>query len=390
MATTNPRLTELHIEGFKSIQNQTIPLSPLTVLIGANGAGKSNLIQFFGMLSEMVNGRLQKWVAQKAGADQILYFGTKETPVIQSKVTIGFPQLKPPFQYGYSFVLAANDANSLYYQTEKVHWEGGPFRLSFDPDLKNDGGMESKLHAWPSTEGTIPVQNETHIKKLAKDVRKMLQECQAFQFHDTSVESRLRKPSAERLDRSLAANGSNLPTWLYRLQQTHPQQFDFIQKNIAQVFPDFGGFELSPDPVTGMVSLLWYHKQSRDLFAAHQLSDGTLRFIALCALLLQPTELMPDIVLIDEPELGLHPAALQLVAAMARSVVKQGKQIIMTTQSSTFLSCFAPENVVVVERKDGASIFKPALNLGISLDDWLKEYESLGTLWEMNLLGGRP
>jgi predicted ATPase len=119
---------------------------------------------------------------------------------------------------------------------------------------------------------------------------------------------------------------------------------------------------------------------------AHVLSDGTLRFICLATLLLQPPQLMPDIILIDEPELGLHPYAINLLAQMLKRAAET-KQVIVSTQSVELLNAMAPEDVVVAGRDNGATTLKRLDSA--DLTDWLEDY-SLGELWKRNVLGGRP
>jgi predicted ATPase len=117
------------------------------------------------------------------------------------------------------------------------------------------------------------------------------------------------------------------------------------------------------------------------------LSDGTLRFICLTTLLLQPKSLLPDTLLIDEPELGLHPFAINLLADMLQEAA-ESKQVIVSTQSVELLNAFQPEDVVVVQREEDASVFKRLDKAALS--DWLADDYSLGELWKRNILGGRP
>lgn len=380
----NPRLLELHIEGFKSIKDQTIPLQPLTVLIGANGAGKSNLVGFVSMLSRMLTGGLQEWIKSQAGANNILHFGANRTSSLRAKIQ---------FETGkgrnfYEFTLKPNTELGLYVDREVVGFQKSGTENFFEVPLESSQGWESKLanaRATSTLPGLTPSQSKT-----CSVIATMLRECQAYQFHDTTPFSRIRTPSGDHLNRFLHQYGGNLPTWLHRLEHTHPESFTYIEQTISDVFTDFGGFVLEVDPVSRIIPLQWKHKATGDVFAAHHLSDGTIRFIALCSLLLQPIELMPDIVLIDEPELGLHPTALHILAAMAQSVVAQGKQVIMTTQSPNFLSNFTPKDVVVVESEEGRSVFRAMKDREEDLAMWLEKFESLGVLWQMNLLGGQP
>lgn len=380
----NPRLVEIQIEGFKSIRKQTIPLQPLTVLIGANGAGKSNLVQFISLVAHLQTGSLQRWVRLRGGANELLHFGSKNTDAIKARLD---------FETGsgrnfYSFELSPNTNDEFVIWNEKVGYQQDGSEGYFVVDLPSDAGRESFYSVHKHGE---PFQGFSQVQLRTADViGAFLKEFQSFQFHDTTPEARIRQSSEPHLNRFLGNNGANLAAWLLRLQVTHPNSFAMIEATVRRAFPDFGRFELTEDPLNGKIQFLWQHRRSEGTFRASQFSDGTLRFIALCALFLQPIELMPDVILVDEPELGLHPTALQILSGMAQSVVAQGKQVILTTQSPAFLSTFAPENVVVVERDGECSVFRSMMDKTEELQEWLVNFESLGALWEMNLLGGKP
>jgi predicted ATPase len=149
--------------------------------------------------------------------------------------------------------------------------------------------------------------------------------------------------------------------------------------------PFFDDFLLYPEPDNlDRIRLRWRHKKSEENWDISQLSDGTLRFICLSTLLLQPNS--PDLIIIDEPELGLHPAAMELLVEMIRSVATKS-QVIISTQAVSMVNQFAPEEIIVVEREKDESVFNRKNSK--ELEMWLDEY-SMGELWEMNVIGGRP
>jgi predicted ATPase len=151
--------------------------------------------------------------------------------------------------------------------------------------------------------------------------------------------------------------------------------------------PDFADFILEPSQLNEREILLkWTHKGRDYEFGSHQLSDGSLRFVALATLLLQPEEKLPLLIALDEPELGLHPAALEVLAGMARAASLHG-QVVFATQSSVFLDDFEPEDVVVVNSRSGASEFKRLSSEELAA--WREEY-TLGEIWEKNVVGGGP
>ena len=132
-------------------------------------------------------------------------------------------------------------------------------------------------------------------------------------------------------------------------------------------------------------ALLQIHESPDKYFAAKDLSDGSIRFIALATLLLQPT--LPKVIIIDEPELGLHPVAIAKLCSMIKSASERGCQIIISTQSADLISHFNACDVITVDRKDGQSVFNRLDNE--SLQQWLQDY-SLGELWTKSIIHGQP
>ena len=220
---------------------------------------------------------------------------------------------------------------------------------------------------------------------IAGHVRHDLDSYRIYHFHDTSSSARVKQTGDVDDNRRLHTDACNLAAFLYRLQQKSAGHFQNIEDTIRQIAPFFEGFQLRPSELNpDKIRLEWREKGSENYFNAHALSDGTLRFICLATLLLQPT--MPAVILLDEPELGLHPAAISLLAALLESAA-QKTQVLVATQSVTLINQFTPELVWVVERENRASVFKQLESADMSA--WLENY-SLGELWEKNILGGRP
>ena len=212
-------------------------------------------------------------------------------------------------------------------------------------------------------------------------------EWQVYHVHDTSKSSILRKTAKLHDNASLRPDGANLPAFLYRLKQKHPESYRLIRRTVQRVAPFFDDFLLIPDPLNEeTIRLAWKHRDSDQYFGASSLSDGSLRFIVLATLFLQPESLRPSLILVDEPELGLHPFAITLLAAMIQQAAAN-TQVILSTQSPQLLDHFAPEDVLVAERiAGGTQLTRLDSN---RLAEWLEDY-SLGQLWEKNEIGGRP
>jgi predicted ATPase len=345
------QLSRIQVEGYKSIAKCDLPLRPLNVVVGPNGAGKSNLIQAFGLLGSIVNATLQLSVARAGGASTVLHGGPKRTARLRLHTFFGANQ------YEAVLVPAAND--DLVFERETCYFHGPGHVAPYD-EVIGAGTRESNL----------PQAAKERPGKVPAYCYEAMRSWRVFHFHDNA---------------DLRADGANVAPFLYRLRATAPDHYRRIVDSIRLVAPFFEDFNLRPDRVNeGRIQLEWRQVGSDQYFNAHALSDGTLRFILLSTLLLQPEP--PSVVVIDEPELGLHPFAITQLSDMLRAT-SVGHQVIVATQSVTLLNQLEAGDVIVVEQHDGSSSFTrpepPAL------EAWLGEY-ALGELWEKNVLGGRP
>ena len=236
--------------------------------------------------------------------------------------------------------------------------------------------------------------SETNLLRAADDgnqtasvALRLLRSCRLFHFHDTSESSAARQPCYVEANRFLYPDAGNLAAMLYLFREQHPTAYRRISATVRQMVPDFAGFVLEPSKLNERQILLnWTHKDREYEFGPHQLSDGSLRFIALATLLLQPEEKLPLLIALDEPELGLHPAALEILAGMSRAV-SEHSQLVFATQSSVFLDHFEPQNILVVNSRSGTSEFQ---RLDVEkLAAWRADY-SMGEIWEKNVVGGGP
>jgi len=373
MAETIKKLT---IEGYRSIRKlEDFPLHSLNVLIGPNGAGKSNFISFFRLLREMVDQRLQVALqTTEGGADACLYLGPKITQQLVGKLYFG--------RNGYEFTLAPTQDNRLILVDEVVVFFG---------DFKNShtsigsGQFEAKLKDRREEPGNRGAQHG-----VASYVFDAVSSWVVYHFHDTSLNAAVRRPRAINDNVALRQNAENLAPFLYRLKQTSPASYLRVRDAARLAAPFFDDFHLRPIPGrSDEIQLEWLQTDSDYPFRAHQLSDGTLRFICMATALLQPEP--PPTMLFDEPELGLHPYALTLLGNLFKQAAEADgfttNQLIISTQSAPLLNEFSPEDIVIVERSNGESTFR-RLN-STDLSEWLDDY-TLGELWQKNLLGGRP
>ena len=363
------KLTRIEIAGFKSIKDVKFDLHSMNVLIGANGSGKSNFVSFFKLLNSMIPNEMQTYVGAAGGASSLLYYGSDLTPQLQATLYFECKQRKNA--YHMRLVHAAPD--TLMFADESIYYLGKGY---VKPKIEQLGAGHKET-ALPEFAAKGDV--------TARTVRYILNQCRVFQFHDTSENARIRKAGYIEDNRNLRLDGGNLAAFLYMLKETKADYYRSIVETVHQVAPFFGNFDLHPrmtDPQN--IILNWYEQGSQYLFGPHQLSDGTLRAMALITLLLQPE--LPDIIILDEPELGLHPYALNILASLLRSASKS-TQVILATQSALLVDQFEPEDVVVVKRQGPESAFQRLDSQALA--EWLKEY-SLSELWEKNVLGGVP
>ena len=365
-------IDKLTIRGFKSIRAlEDFKLTNLNVLIGANGSGKSNFVSFFSLLRSIVEQGMQKTVEKQGGAGAHLFMGPEITEEIVGKVYFGLN--------GYEFTLQPTVRDRLVFGEEVAYFEGveyGPTRRTL-----GSGHTESKLESRKND------MTSERTRDVPAYVYGAVSSWVVYHFHDTSETAAVRRSGSTRDYEELRPDAGNLAAFILRMRKHDEEAYDLIRDTICLVAPFFDDFKLRPERKRSRdsrVSLEWTQKGSNYPFQPWQLSDGTLRFICLAAALLQPEP--PATILFDEPELGLHPYALSVLAGLLKQAASR-IQVIVSTQSAPLLNEFEPEDVIVVDRRKGASEFRrlKAENLA----EWLREY-SVGEIWQKNLIDGGP
>jgi predicted ATPase len=362
-------LDAIEVDGYKSIRSAKIELGAVNVLIGANGAGKSNLLSLFGLLADLADNRLQLHIGREGGADAILHFGRKKTAALRISLRFG-PD-------GYEAVLVPGSGDMLVFEDEAtLLWEaagGLPTRTRLGPT----GHKETELPWHPVS------MNDTF--EDTKRVLEAVSGWRRFHFHDTGKSAPAKQKRKLDDNRVLRAEGDNLAPFLFALKTVAAGSYRRIVEAVRAVAPFFDDFVLAPDVLNPeVIQLAWRHRTDDALFTADSLSDGTLRFLCLATLLCQPE--LPSLIVIDEPELGLHPFAITQLAALVRAAASKS-QVLLATQSVTLLDQFDAGEVIVAERSNGESVFRRLDRE--ALEAWKQEY-SLGELWLKNVLGGRP
>ena len=397
------RLDKISLSNFKTVcELEDFEPGALTVLIGPNGAGKSNFISFFDMMSRSLSDEsaFPNYVAERGGASKLLHDGPSATDYISAIIELGTPNGKN--HYCFYLHYAAGDA--LFFSREHhqhhprqdgdeaVDWFGIELEdpIYRDGDEHNPGEIRTGLQ-FPG------LLIHADYDAPAAVTRDFFRGITPYQFHNTSAVARMRTKWRVSDNRRLKSDAANIAPMLLRLKERESGRYRRIVDTIRLILPFFSDFELEPD--YGYLLLAWRERHSDEIFDVSQASDGMLRVISLVTLLLQPEDSLPDVLILDEPELGLHPYAINVIGGLIRAASTK-TQVIVATQSAAMVDCFDPEDVVVVGREecavesDGhivgegrATVFRRLDS--DSLSEWLEDY-SLSELWEKNVIGGRP
>lgn len=366
------------IENFKSICKLDLELKPINILIGANGAGKSNFIGFFKLTNRVYEHKLERHIGNNI--DSFLRFGRKESDFIY-----GFFDFDNKYAVSYKIFPTVSkntgyldEENYLFNQANDLEKDYKRWKIVYQNiEIPENGLGLEELFDEASTKASSfsSIGGNSYFNSF-----------KTYHFQDTGEKSPMKQANKISDNRYLRENGENLAAYLYYLQKKHPKNFKIIEANIRSVAPFFDRFDLAPDRSNeNQIELSWLEKESDYFFNAYALSDGTLRFIALTTLLLQPD--LPKTIIIDEPELGLHPFAINKLAAMIKQAAAKGSQVIVSTQSSDLVDNFEPEDVIAVDRKDEQSVFR-RLN-SEDYEEWLEDY-TLGEIWSKNIVGAMP
>jgi predicted ATPase len=371
MNTPPDPLRRVLVQGFKSIESCNLELTRLNVIIGSNGAGKSNFISLFRMMQAAVDGKFQYFVTKNGGIDAMLRHGRSQTKNIAIR-----------FNWASSTYLAAWEPtadNRMIFAEEECE-------SAVEPHIRAHVGRDQHLESILSQKSGLSHNDE--FDRIAIDMAERIRGWRVYHFHDTSETATVKRINNIDDHAYLRPDAENLAAFLRRLRIQYRAHYDWIVKAIRLAAPFFDDFVLEPEIENPNIIQLRWREIGRDApFKAFQLSDGTLRFICLATLLLQPDDVMPSIILLDEPELGLHPTAIEHLAGMLRSVSAQ-RQIIVTTQSVELLNRCEAGSVIVADRdQQGATTFTRLDQQ--RLEAWLVDY-SLGQLWMANHLGGKP
>lgn len=360
-------IDRITLSGFKSIERlDDFELHKLNVLIGANGAGKSNFVDYFRMLRSFADENFQQFVNAAGGGDGFLFLGPKVTPEIASKIAFG--------DNGYGFTLRPTASGSLMIASETTWFQ--------DQSHTYGSAQESVLRSISHEES----RKSPGRPGIGHYVYEAVSSWTVYHFHDTSPLAPMRRDQAIQDTERFRHDASNIAPFLLGLREEQPGSYQLIRDTVRLIAPFFDDFLLRPRTrgTNEQVRLEWLQKGSDFPFQPGHLSDGTIRFICLAVALLQPQP--PATIVVDEPELGLHPFAISMLADLIQSA-SQRTQVIVSTQSPTLLDYFEPSDIVVVSRREGRTTLERLDQQALA--GWLEEY-SVGELWQKNIVQGGP
>jgi len=383
-------IKKLKIENFKSIKNSgELELKNINILIGSNGAGKSNFLNFFKFLRKIYYWKdFNAFILQNGGTEKFLFYGLKNSEYLSGEIVVS--------EFSNNKNINNKDVYRYYFNFKPVFSESGSYFFIdkeelniYDKNIKkgSGGSLISHFREWCLEENIrkdyFPIYKSTEI---------LFSKLLVYHFQDTSLTSKIRQGSKKDETNYLYEDAGNIAAFLYYIKHFHPKNYEWIEITIRSVFPSFGEFILEPEPHSDYIYLKWREINNDTIFGSYDLSDGTLRFTALTTLLLQPFP--PPVIILDEPEIGLHPFAIAKLAGLIQSV-SSVSQVIVATQSPELISYFNPEDIMVVDRTkeniEGKTFFHSSFKRYTSeeLQDWLYEY-TIGELWKKNIIKGRP
>jgi len=343
-------LKKVTIRNFKSIKDAEIDLQNINILIGANGAGKSNFIAFFDMVGALLNGDFAGFVQRQGGYEHLSYNGNETDQIIEG--TLDFDDAD-------TFHFNVNPTDNKFLIRDADYNYNSQWLKDYDASSKNTSEC---------------CQQSEYIKNCTRYFT-------AYHFNDSRSLSKMCSGCSVSDNEVLRRDGSNLAACLFRLQQERQRDFLYLESVIHSVVPDFKQFkfvENASDERT--VSLKWEQTGTDTCFNGAYLSDGTLRFIALTTLLLQPIE--NATIIIDEPELGLHPNAINKLAAMVQRAALKN-QVIVATQSVSLINRFQSEDIIFTDKGNSTTLKRVAND---DIKGWMADY-SLGEIWEKGIIG---
>ncbi len=380
------RVNKIHVEGFRRLNNIEITMRPLMVLIGANGVGKTSFLDAMSLLSASAAGRLNETLNDLGGITEVCTRGKEKVISLHAEMdSPGDVPLK------YHLEIQASGQSYGIKEERLTQRREGPTKDPFKHiesrynDITYYGIDDGKL-VRPEWEHSPLESSLSQVPKLFKhpeELRRTLSSVTQYHVLDVSPRAPVRLPQQMKPAQLPGANGEDLIPFLYNLRESNRDRYEMIEDALRIAFPGFEYLSFPPS-AAGMLSLTWKDEHFQDPVYSHQLSEGTLRFLWLIALLQSPN--LSTVTMIDEPEVSLHPELLSLLADLLREAAKR-TQIIVATHSDRLIRFLEPKEVLVMDTEEqGYAVTEWADQM--DLDRWLAEY-SLDEVWRMGRMGGR-
>lgn len=378
----------LKIDGFRRLFSAEVEMRPLTVMIGANGVGKSSFLEIFSLLAASAKGQLQSKISELGGISQIVTLDRADSVSISLSMPIENQEVLK-----YSLKLATKGQfyeiglETLIQQRNPDAYQPFKYIESRGLDVKYFSPEDEKLLRpnWQHNPYETSLAQVPKMYREPETLRQNLASCSFYKAWELNLspQSPIRLPQSMQPATLPGSKGEDLVSCLYYLRETDPNRFEIIEDTLAAAFPDFERLSFPP-VAAGTLAMTWKDKKFSQPIYMHQLSEGTLRFLWLITLM-QSRDLTA-VTLIDEPEVSLHPELLQLLAHAMREASKR-TQLIVATHSDRLIRFLEPHEVLVCDAEDGLTTLTWADV--IDLEHWLADY-TLDQLWAMNIIGGRP
>lgn len=383
----------IRVQGFRRLRDVDLKLRPLNVLIGANGCGKTSLLDVFSLLSASAKGDLREMISDIAGIDSNLttlrgVAGEKarfaRCELDKQVQTLGYAPLKYSITFKPSKTSYEIPDESLTQQTDMTksvpmkHLEVMHGRVRYyDPNARQLMVPNWVYDPWESALSQVP-----NMYQEPGTFRRTLGSSTHYHALDVSSRAPVRLPQQMREAKLPGPNGEDLAACLYWMREADPDRFETIEDTLRVAFPSFERLNFPP-VAAGLLAITWKEQDVKYPFYMHQLSEGTLRFLWLVTLLYSPG--LTEVTLLDEPEVSLHPELLSILADCLRDA-SQRTQLIVATHADRLVRFLKPEEVVILDMEDGATTATRADEL--DLDAWLSEY-TLDQVWQAGRMGGR-
>ena len=379
------KMKNIKIEGFRRLNDIEINMRPLMVMIGANGVGKSSLLDAVSLLAASAAGELNRTLNNMGGVADVITRGRSEAVHLEAS-------MEDPGYELFEYCLYIEPKGQAYNISQEMLTQLQPDFQDPFKHIESDYGdiryfdVETDRLVRPEWEHNPLETSLSQVPKMFRrpeELRRVLNSVIQYHVLDVSKRAPIKLPQQMKPADLPGSDGEDLISFLYNLRESDHDRYELIEDTLKAAFPGFESLNFPP-VAAGMLSMTWKEKQFRNPLYIHQLSEGTLRFLWLVALLQSPG--LSVITMIDEPEVSLHPEMLSLIADLMREASER-TQVIIATHSDSLIRFLDPKEVIVMDiDEDGFTTAEWADTLDI--EHWLKEY-SLDELWRMGRIGGR-